>query len=130
MKRLMQAMLSVALVLVTAFTFYVDTASAQPVSAPVPADCSCTRGQKCTIPPRGSCTFTRTISVIDLTVINPNSFVVPALIVFMSGQNIPVTIAANSSFSQIITPNRSDVIVYNLSNGNIYGSFTINDTNL
>ena len=115
MKRLMQAMLSVALVLVIAFTFCIDTASAQPASICGPSD-------TCIITPKVPFTFTRTGGFIEFTLRNPNPFAVQALIV-VSGQNIPVMIAANGSYSQIITPNRADVLVFNIGSGNIFGSF-------
>jgi hypothetical protein len=58
MKRLMQAMLSVALVLVTAFTFCINTASAQPVSSPAPTSCTtpdCPPSVRCQAPAHGYC---------------------------------------------------------------------------
>ncbi|MGJ5672264.1 MAG: hypothetical protein ACR9NN_01330 [Nostochopsis sp.] len=130
MKRLMQVMLAVALVLATAFTFYIDTASAQPVSTPVPADCSCTVGQTCTIPPGGSCFFANAGQVIELTLTNPNRHKVQAEILggdLKKLETIEKGTKENPGVSSnIFVANSSAVIVNNLSRrrgSTIYGSF-------
>ncbi|MCC3475854.1 MULTISPECIES: hypothetical protein [unclassified Microcoleus] len=111
MKRLMQAMLAVALVLVTAFTFYVDTASAQPVSAPVPATTSSpttpiSRDQVCTIPPSGSCVLQMFGGAFNARVENLGSD--PANVMF---------IAEGEIYQSLIIPGNSVVEYANHING-------------
>lgn len=130
MKRLMQVILAVGLVVVTAFTFYIDTASAQQISAPVPADCSCTVGQTCTIRPGGSCFFANTGQLIELKLTNPNWHKVQAEILaggLLKTIEIEKKTKENPGvFLDLVVANRSNVIVNNLSRRRgsmIYGSF-------
>jgi len=126
----MQVILAVALVVVTAFTFYIDTASAQQLSAPVPADCSCTVGQTCTIRPGGSCFFANAGQVINLTLTNPNTHKVQAEILAGNSKELKTIEKGTKEnpgvVSDLVVANRSSVIVNNLSRRRgrmIYGSF-------
>jgi len=117
MKRLMQAMLAVALVLVTAFTFYVDTASAQPVSAPVPASCSpegCLPQQVCTLPPRGNCTFVRTGQLVEVSMTNTGNSVAQLLLTW-GDQTRQVSVDRGQTYRELLTTNRANLLVFNLS---------------
>lgn len=127
MKRFMQFMLAVTLVFVTAFAFHIDTASAQPVSAPVPANtCSpntiCNPGSTCILPPRQGtaspqrCTFPNTGRISELTLTNMGTAGVEAIVSYAGGE-FPANIATppNNVFSRTLVTSGSDVVVFNTS---------------
>ncbi|MBE9035844.1 hypothetical protein [aff. Roholtiella sp. LEGE 12411] len=128
MKRFMQAMLAVALVLVTAFTFYIDTASAQPVSAPVPASCTspedCPAGVKqCKLPVGGSCVIAQAFQRGSITIINNGG--TTASISLIYGGNTPrgitiprVNYYPNNRYQSSINANGGAVIIENDSSVN------------
>jgi hypothetical protein len=118
MKRIMQAVLAVALLLVTAFTFYVDTASAQPFSAPVPANCTtgypCNQTITCRIPKGEYCNIPNQAQRATITIINKSNAL--ALVKLSYGGNMSRIIkilakCRHEPFS--INPNGGAIAIYN-----------------
>ncbi|HLO88110.1 MAG TPA: hypothetical protein VK203_24325 [Nostocaceae cyanobacterium] len=121
MKRIMQAMLAVALVLVTAFTFYLDTASAQPVFAQALASCpgyDCNAPIKCNIPAKESCTIENKGQVVNITIKNTSSAMASLAIVAGGASPQRITIREYGTYQSRIYPNGGDIRIYNDSSTN------------
>lgn len=118
MKRLMQLMLAVILVVVTAFTFHMDTASAQSVAAPLPSSCTigqpCEQPTRCDISPGKRCVIPNAGQLVNITVENLSSSVGAELsIVYGGGSPTSIKIAGGGTYARTISPNGGDVIIYN-----------------
>jgi hypothetical protein len=121
MKRIMQAMLAVALVVVTAFSFYVNTASAQPISAPVPATTSSpttpiSREQVCFLPALASCVVQTDVGDnIKATIENTSSAVVEIKIV-LEGNASTFAIPPLSNITEdFANSNGGEISIHNMS---------------